>query len=55
MNGRVLLLQCVEGSTIQAATALAIADVLSGSDQRIDLLLLEGVFRHLYALNCAAP
>jgi len=36
MNDRVLLLQCVEGSTIHAATALAVADVLGGSDQRID-------------------
>jgi len=40
MNGRVLLLQCVEGSTLQAPTALAIADVLSGSEQKpIDCFL----------------
>jgi len=46
VKGRVLLDHCVKGSTVHPTTSLAIADMLGGSDQRIDRLLLIWVFAH---------
>jgi hypothetical protein len=46
VKGRVLLDHGVKGSTVHPTTSLAIADMLGGSDQRIDRLLLIWVFAH---------